>query len=602
MTAPVKIGLEIHVQLGGQKLFCECPTESDGTRYGSIYRKLYLSTGEMGNYDPAAVYEKGRSRVFEYEISDNSCLVEYDEEPPHDVNSEALIKGLAVSQALNCRTVDVLEYMRKIVVDGSNTSGFQRTAIISFGGWVDTTRGRVRISTICLEEDSARKISDASAEVSYSLDRLGIPLLEIATEPDIVDGEHAVEVAKQIGDIILLSGWSRRAPESIRQDVNFSMGYGRVEIKGVPKLSVIRDCLLYEKERQASLKEIADRLGNKWENGIEFTEVTHLFAETGSKVIKKSLDAGMKVYASLLPGLNGYLKNGAYRLGRELADVAKLYGSGGIMHSDELPGYGVKDEVKSLKDMLKPQAADGFFIIVSDEAHTDIIGREMNSRISKILRLDLSETRYADAQGETHYLRPLPGGERMYPETDIPNYPITQELVMRSREIVPKTREELIAEFCRKYGISRQEASSIIVNNLSGMIEDYASVLGNGKLAARLLLQVIPDLEKKAGKDINMADVRKLLTALAGRNAMKEEYERALDLLIVQSMPIDSILVSPEMKVMDEGELRKVIVALFEGDSINEKNLIPRLRATVRGIFDPSTAFRIFKDIFRKQN
>ena len=602
MTAPVKIGLEIHVQLGGQKLFCECPTESDGTRYGSIYRKLYLSTGEMGNYDPAAVYEKGRSRVFEYEISDNSCLVEYDEEPPHDVNSEALIKGLAVSQALNCRTVDVLEYMRKIVVDGSNTSGFQRTAIISFGGWVNTTRGRVRISTICLEEDSARKISDASAEVSYSLDRLGIPLLEIATEPDIVDGEHAVEVAKQIGDIILLSGWSRRAPESIRQDVNFSMGYGRVEIKGVPKLSVIRDCLLYEKERQESLKEIADRLGNKWENGIEFTEVTHLFAETGSKVIKKSLDAGMKVYASLLPGLNGYLKNGAYRLGRELADVAKLYGSGGIMHSDELPGYGVKDEVKSLKDMLKPQAADGFFIIVSDEAHTDIIGREMNSRISKILRLDLSETRYADAQGETHYLRPLPGGERMYPETDIPNYPITQELVMRSREIVPKTREELIAEFCRKYGISRQEASSIIVNNLSGMIEDYASVLGNGKLAARLLLQVIPDLEKKAGKDINMADVRKLLTALAGRNAMKEEYERALDLLIVQSMPIDSILVSPEMKVMDEGELRKVIVALFEGDSINEKNLIPRLRATVRGIFDPSTAFRIFKDIFRKQN
>lgn len=602
MTAPVKIGLEIHVQLGGRKLFCECPTESDGTRYGSIYRKLSLSTGEMGNYDPAAVYEKGRSRVFEYEISDNSCLVEYDEEPPHDVNSEALLKGLAVSQALNCRTVDVLEYMRKIVVDGSNTSGFQRTAIISFGGWVDTTRGRVRISTICLEEDSARKISDASAEVSYSLDRLGIPLLEIATEPDIVDGEHAVEVAKQIGDIILLSGWSRRAPESIRQDVNFSMGYGRVEIKGVPKLSVIRDCLLYEKERQASLKEIADRLGNNWENGIEFTEVTHLFAETGSKVIKKSLDAGMKVYASLLPGLNGYLKNGAYRLGRELADVAKLYGSGGIMHSDELPGYGVKDELEPLKEMLKPRAADGFFIIVSDEAHMGIIGREMNSRISKILRLDLSETRYADAQGETHYLRPLPGGERMYPETDIPNYPITQELVMRSREIVPKTREELIAEFCRKYGISRQEASSIIVNNLSGVIEDYASVLGNGKLAARLLLQVIPDLEKKASKDINLADVRKLLTVLAGRNAMKEEYERALDLLIVQSMPVDSILVSPEMKVMDEGDLRKVIVALFEGDSINEKNLIPRLRATVKGIFDPSTAFRIFKDISGKQN
>ncbi|MCL4306881.1 MAG: Glu-tRNA(Gln) amidotransferase subunit GatE [Candidatus Thermoplasmatota archaeon] len=602
MTAPVKIGLEIHVQLGGRKLFCECPTESDGTKSGSIYRKLSLSTGEMGNYDPAAVYERGRSRVFEYEISDNSCLVEYDEEPPHDVNSEALLKGLAVSQALNCRTVDVLEYMRKIVVDGSNTSGFQRTAIISFGGWVDTTRGRVRISTICLEEDSARKISDASAEVSYSLDRLGIPLLEIATEPDILDGEHAVEVAKQIGDIILLSGWSRRAPESIRQDVNFSMGYGRVEIKGVPKLSVIRDCLLYEKERQASLKEMADKLGSNWENGIEFTDVTELFAETGSKVIRRSLEAGMKVYASLLPGLNGYLRNGTYRLGRELADVAKLYGSGGIMHSDELPGYGVKGELEPLKDMLKPRADDGFFIIVSDDAHIRIIGSEMNARISKILRLDLSETRYADAQGETHYLRPLPGGERMYPETDIPNYPITRELMRRSQEIVPKSREELIAEFSRKYGISQQEASSIIVNNLSSVIDDYTSVLGNGKLASRLLLQVIPDLARKATRNINMADVRKLLTALAGRSAVKEEYERALDLLIVQSMPIDSILVSPELKHIDDGELRKAILALYEGESINEKNLIPRLKATVKGIFDPSTAFRIFKDISGEQN
>ncbi len=555
----------------------------------------------MGNYDPAAVYEKGRSRVFAYEISDNSCLVEYDEEPPHDVNNEALLKGLAVSTALNCRTVDALEYMRKIVVDGSNTSGFQRTAIISFGGWVDTSRGRVRISTVCLEEDSARKISDESAEVTYSLDRLGIPLLEIATEPDIVDGEHAVEVARQIGDIILLSGWSRRASESIRQDVNFSMGHGRVEIKGVPKLSAIRDCLSYEKDRQSSLIEISEKLGEAWKNGIKFTDVTELFAATGSKVIRRSIEAGMRVYASLLPGLSGYLKNGPYRLGRELADVAKLYGSGGIMHSDELPGYGVKDELEPLKNILKPGSDDGFFIIVSDESHIGIIGREMNSRLSKILRLDFSETRYADAMGETHYLRPLPGGERMYPETDIPIYEITSEMIAMAREIVPKTREELTAELSGKYGISKQEAMSILVNNLAGFMDEMASVTGNGKLASRLLLQVIPDLEKKASVEISMEDVKKLFNALAKRSAVKEEYERALELLILHSMPVDSIIVSPEMKHVEVDELRKAIVALFE-EGVSDKNLIPRLRASVKGIFDPSTAFKIFRDISGKQN
>ena len=144
----IKIGLEIHIQLGGKKLFCSCPTESSNSFSGRIFRKLYLTSGELGNFDPAAVYEKGRGRSFDYLISDNSCLVEYDEEPPHTLNETALKRGLAISLSLHCKTVDIIEYMRKIVVDGSNTSGFQRTAIISFGGKVSTSRGDVRIGSI----------------------------------------------------------------------------------------------------------------------------------------------------------------------------------------------------------------------------------------------------------------------------------------------------------------------------------------------------------------------------------------------------------------------------------------------------------------------
>ena len=215
--------------------------------------------------------------------------------------------------------------MRKIVVDGSNTSGFQRTAILSFGGKVDTSKGPVGISTVCLEEDSARKISDDGSSVSYSLDRLGIPLLEIATDPDMTDADHAVETAEIIGNLVLFTGWSRKSPESVRQDVNFSMGYGRVEIKRVPKLSIIRECIAYETQRQASIAEIVGKLGNKWGKKLDFTDVTDMFSKSKSKILRSGIVEGSRVYASLLPGLKGYLKKGSYRLGRELADVAKLY-------------------------------------------------------------------------------------------------------------------------------------------------------------------------------------------------------------------------------------------------------------------------------------
>lgn len=599
MSSRVKIGLEIHVQLGGRKLFCECPTENSGNVRGSFTRRLSLSSGELGNFDPAAVYEKVRARVFSYDITANSCLVEFDEEPPHRLNEEALIKGLAVSMSLDCKTVDVVEYMRKIVVDGSNTSGFQRTAIISFGGEVKTSRGPVRISTICLEEDSARKETEEGETVRYSLDRLGTPLLEIATEPDIEDEDHATETAEKIGQIILISGWARKSPDAIRQDVNFSMGFGRVEIKGVPKLSLIGECLKFEKERQESLSEISQCIGRQWGDEILFRDVTDLFSRTESKVISSSLKNGKRVYASSLPGLKGYLKKGKYRLGRELADVAKLFGSGGVMHSDELPAFGVRDELPVLRELLKVSDGDGFLIIVSTDRVVWKIQEAMNIRMRKLLSMDLSETRYVTQDGETHFLRPLPGGERMYPETDVPLYHINEQTLLAARKIKPRSKDQIEEELVKTYGISEQDASIITSGGIADTFQAYAKASGSGKLAARIILQTLPEIEKKTGKKANHERIIDLISSIPVKD--RSVVETAIEMLEVRNMNKEDILNSDEIIPMGEEELRREIISLLENGEIGEKNLIPALRKKTTKLFDPSLAFKIFKNISKVQ-
>lgn len=593
MADKVMIGLEIHIQLRGQKLFCSCPTESVAEGGKEFNRRLVATTGESGRYDPAAVYEKSRSRSFSYVISDNSCLLEADEEPPHAVNREVLLKGVAVSLALNCRVVDEVSYMRKIVIDGSNTSGFQRTAIVGFNGYVETSKGRVGISSICLEEDSARKISEEKGNVVYSLDRLGVPLLEIATDPDIVDENHAVETAEIIGKKLLLAGWARKAPDAIRQDVNFSMGHGRVEIKGVPKLSTIRDAISFETERQRWIIELAPRLKGLDFSRFSFSDVTETFSKTNSRMIAKSISSGQRVYGTVLPGLSGLLRGGDYRMGRELADVAKLFGSGGIMHSDELPGYGVEKELPQLEKLLSPGKGDGYMVIVSTPEIIPHIEKAMKDRLTKLSNLDFPETRVVAEDGTTHYLRPLPGGERMYPETDIQLIPVDEELLRAAAKIAPRSEEEMLKEIREEFGISGQDASVILQSGKRNELSRYTDALSNSRLAARLILQTIPELEKKRNGPVNDEEIMPLLVEAGLRKWDRQVLETALNMLICENMPLEDILASEELNPLGADELRTIVAELIKSGEISQKNIVPRIRSVTRRTFDPAEAIRI---------
>ena len=252
-----KSGLEIHQQLEGKKLFCSCPTLNlRNTTPDIIFeRKLRAVIGETGEVDKAAAFEMAKGKKFIYEgDSKDCCLIEMDEEPPHPINPEAIQVALEVALLLNAKIVDEIQVMRKTVVDGSNTTGFQRTALIAYDGVLTTSKGIVKIPIICLEEEACQKLGDSKEAVKYRLDRLGIPLIEIATAADIKNPEHAKEVAEKLGMILRSTGKVKRGIGTIRQDVNVSIkGKNRIEIKGFQDVKSMAKIIEKEIERQIKL-------------------------------------------------------------------------------------------------------------------------------------------------------------------------------------------------------------------------------------------------------------------------------------------------------------------------------------------------------------
>src|SRR5512137_250337 len=280
-------GIEIHQQLNTkEKLFCHCPTllRDSSEHSGEFFRYLRVTESEMGEIDRAAQEEMKRERKFQYYTYDTTCLVENDEEPPAPLNDEALSVCLTIAKMFSMKPVPQVHTMRKLVIDGSNTSGFQRTALIAFNGALPDGG---EIETICLEEEAAQRVKD---EV-FSLDRLGIPLVEITTSPCMHTPEEVQKVAEYIGMVLRSTGKVKRGLGTIRQDVNISIAAGaRVEIKGVQELDLIAEVVRREVQRQQNLLAIRDELRKRGAGvgAAAGTDVTALFKDTKSAVLKKA--------------------------------------------------------------------------------------------------------------------------------------------------------------------------------------------------------------------------------------------------------------------------------------------------------------------------
>ncbi len=472
-------GIEIHQQIDTHKLFCECPSlirEDEPDK--KVMRKMRAVAGELGNVDPAALHEFLRNRILEYQAyNDTTCLVELDEEPPHPINKQALKTTLEVALLLNASILDEVHVMRKTVIDGSNTSGFQRTMLAAVDGQLETSEGTINIPSICLEEDAARIIETIGDTVVYRLDRLGIPLVEIATDPDIKNAKHAREVAEKLGSI-LRACKVKRGLGTIRQDINISIKDGeRIEVKGVQDLKLISKFVESEVERQVMLIDIREKLnaaGVKVKDyDIEPIDVTDTIKDTESKVIVKSLESGGRVYAVKLTGLKGLLKD---QLGPQLAQYARASSSlKGLFHTDELPGYGITEaEVVGLVNLLGLSEKDGFALVSGSKEECLKALNAVLDRCKKALDGVPEETRRPKDDGSTEYMRPLPGSARMYPETDEPIVNMTDQYLKTLRKGLPELREDKAKRY-EDIGLSHELAGQISKSGMTKLFEELST-------------------------------------------------------------------------------------------------------------------------------
>ncbi|NLA38895.1 MAG: Glu-tRNA(Gln) amidotransferase subunit GatE, partial [Methanomicrobiales archaeon] len=453
----LKAGIEIHQQLDtDEKLFCRCPTilRDVDDRTGEFSRYLRVTGAGSGRVDRAAEEEMKLVRKFTYYTYDSVCLVEHDEEPPAPMNPEALEICLTLAEMLGMTPVEQIHTMRKLVIDGSNTSGFQRTALIGLSGALPDG---CQIETICLEEEAAQRVED---EI-FSLDRLGIPLVEITTAPCMHTPEAVQEVAGYIGMVLRSTGRVKRGLGTIRQDINVSISDGaRVEIKGVQDLDLIAEVVRREVQRQAALLAIAGALrdrGARVDHNV--FDVTDVFSGTKSSILKKAKSI-LAVRLCGFAGLVGREIQPGRRLGSEISDYAKKCGVGGIFHTDELPAYGVTtEEVARLREAVGAADEDCVAIVAAGRERAGCAAEQVMIRAEMALSGVPEETRRMLDEGSSAYMRPLPGAARMYPETDI--LPVVIDDAFREGIEIPELLTDRAERFVRDLGLDEDLARQV---------------------------------------------------------------------------------------------------------------------------------------------
>lgn len=608
-----KVGLEIHQQLDSKnKLFCNCKIV-DSTEHDFTFKRiLHPTQSEMGSYDQAALFESKKIKTVKYLSSKNSnCLIESDEEPPEMVNEEALELVLTISLALHCMIEDELHVMRKIVIDGSNTTGFQRTILVARNGYLDVDGVRVGIQSICLEEDAARIINeqkdDGDDTKIFALDRLGIPLIEIALEPISSTPIFVTNVAQTIGRLLRATKKVTRGLGSIRQDVNISTNGGAVvEVKGVQQLSQLSLVIDYETKRQDGLNQIAKELKDRKIDESQFldsiADVTDLMKQSTSKIVKKILSSDSRFMGIVLREFRGMLSFEPYpgiRLGKELGDVAKSYGIGGIFHSDELPNYGITSEdVKSLESILRVTEKDAFILVGGPSVLLNSVISELLARIKKAFSGVVAETRSVRLDGVTVFSRPRPGSSRMYPETDIPYISINENRLMELSKNIPLPWNEIINQLCKKYHINRTLAENIFDSQYFSLFENIASHTSiNPSFIISKLTEDLVRLER-LGYDVSVLthdDLFNLFEQLDKSRISKESISIILEKLLREgSGSVDEIISTLGSEGVTEDDIDRIIKKIIEENEkmISQKGmdsiglLMGRCMSVLRGKVD----------------
>jgi glutamyl-tRNA(Gln) amidotransferase subunit E len=403
-------------------------------------------------------------------------------------------------------------------------------------GQMQVAGKNVPIQHLSLEEDAARKMGEEEGNtIRYRIDRLGIPLIEVTTAPVIKTPREAGEVALAIGSILRATGKVKRGLGTIRQDLNISIPDGAlIEIKGVQELEIVPLAVEYEIQRQLNLLKIREELrkiGIKEEDlKEEFLDVTEVFKQTKSKVIRKALDKNHKVLAVSLLKFKGFLKWELlpnFRLGTEMADRARFWGRvGGIFHTDEMPAYGIsEEEVEQMRKFVGAQENDAVVFVADELQNAEDALKAVVERAREAMKGVPEETRTANPDGTTRYMRPRPGAARMYPETDIPQMRITKEQIERIRSHLPELPEQKLGRLVKECKLNEKLAKQILDSPFSELFETLIKESSVSPTVVTVFLTETLKSLKRDGVQVDKVSdrlIREMFKSVGSGKLMKE--------------------------------------------------------------------------------
>ncbi len=561
-TVGFKSGIEIHQQLlTDKKLFCRCPAGKYSRHYDAeILRHMRPTLSELGVYDGTALMEFKTKKEIIYRINrETVCTYEMDDTPPFLINEDALEIALGIGMLYGCSLVDELHIARKQYLDGSIPTGFQRTAIYALNGKIPYKDREVKIVQMSIEEDSCREVADVGHERIYLTDRLGMPLIETVTGPDMRTPKEVAEVARLCSKLVRSTNKVRRGMGAAREDVNVSVTGGtRIEIKGVPQIKDIPLLTYNEAMRQWNLLRLREELKQRGITGETFKaesfDVTHVLKNPHYIPIKSALENGTVLKCVVLKGFSELLhwqtQTSTY-FSKEISDrvrvIACLTTIPNMIHSDSKGDTITSSEWQKVRKASGAKENDTMVLVWGSEDDTRTAVNEIIIRAKEATIGIPSETRQALSDGTNGFERILPGADRMYPDTDLPPKQIPAETIQRIKNWIPEhfwDREK----WYRELKIPEDTIPELSISPYAKLFKKAVSEWKINPVFAAVLFIQFPKRLRKSGYDtdiLNEEIFSEILKAYRDKKITRDGILPLLENVISLGLFFDDLLPAP---------------------------------------------------------
>jgi len=593
-------GLEVHQQLlTRSKLFCRCPAGRRVRKHdGEVLRHMRPTLSEMGEYDGTALMEFKTKKEIVYLLERGSvCTYEMDDTPPFEIDEEAVRIALEIALLLNLDLVSELHVMRKQYLDGSIPTGFQRTAMVGLSGVIPFrvpelgVDRELRIRQLSLEEDACREVSDIGHRITFRTDRLGTPLTETVTEPELLTPAEVQAAGRLLSRVVQATGKVRRGPGAARQDVNVSVAGGRrIELKGVDNHRGLPQLVHIEAFRQLNLLRVRAELRRRgvtaemlacpekslaWENSPNVVDAHAVMGSCDYAPINAGLDRGEQVVAVRLPGFGGLLDHRTQpgvTFAREFADRVRVIACPVhrpfMIHSD-IRDHGLDArQWRLLRQALGAESGDAIVVVWAPEEDTDTAIRELFVRAQQALVGVPAETRQAFGDGTNGFERILPGPDRMYPDTDTPPLPVPDAMVVEIRERLPEPPWSRQSRY-EALGLDSVAAWRLAAAPWAKLFDAVAPAAGTvARRLATCLEQRIP-YHQRGGRLASLPEptrVVPLVRATEAGEIRPEAMARIFDALVERrNAPVEEVLAAYRSRPHDLEELERSVQEVLAG-------------------------------------